>query len=62
MMPQHTHAQTRICPDCSGFAAVAIATGLRQNDGTRHTIPVTCPACHGTGTVLRLLATTGKAA
>ena len=57
MMPQHTHAQTRICLDCSGFAAVAIATGLRLTDGTRHTIPVTCPACHGLGVIARRLAT-----
>ncbi len=57
MMPQHTHAQTRICPDCSGFAAVTITTGIRLTDGTRHTIPVVCPACHGAGVIVRHLAT-----
>ncbi|WUN35921.1 hypothetical protein OG823_23260 [Kitasatospora sp. NBC_00315] len=56
-MPQHTHAQTRICPDCSGFATVAIATGIRLSDGTRHTIPVVCLACHGAGVTARRLAT-----
>ncbi|WP_406201861.1 hypothetical protein OH807_22705 [Kitasatospora sp. NBC_01560] len=49
-MPQHSHAQPRICPDCSGFAAVAIATGLRLRDGSRATVRVNCRTCHGTAT------------
>ena len=56
-MPQLNHAQTRICPNCSGFAAVAIATGVRLSDGSRDTIPVTCPTCHGMGLVARPLVT-----
>ncbi len=56
-MPQLNHAQTRICPNCSGFAAVAIATGVRLRDGSRDTIPVTCSTCHGVGLVARHLAT-----
>ncbi|KQV15324.1 MULTISPECIES: hypothetical protein [unclassified Kitasatospora] len=50
-MPQHNHAPARHCSDCSGFASVAIATGLRLTDGSRDTVPVNCPTCHGTGTV-----------
>ncbi|MFD9595567.1 hypothetical protein ACFWA9_22870 [Kitasatospora sp. NPDC059973] len=61
MMPQHSNAQTRICPDCSGHATVHIATGVRLRDGSRATIPVTCNACHGTGTAARPLATATKA-
>ncbi|WP_035847569.1 hypothetical protein [Kitasatospora azatica] len=52
-MPQHNHAQTRICPDCFGFASVAIATGARHRDGTRQTIPVHCSTCAGLGSVAR---------
>jgi hypothetical protein len=33
-----------------GFPTVAITTGTRDSDGTRHTITVACPACHGAGT------------
>ncbi|MFD5461453.1 hypothetical protein ACFWIQ_01315 [Kitasatospora sp. NPDC127059] len=61
-MPQHNHAQSRICPNCSGFASVAIATGVRLRDGSRDTVPVTCQTCHGAGTIARPLATTAKAA
>ncbi|ROR42543.1 hypothetical protein [Kitasatospora cineracea] len=50
-MPQHSHAPARLCGNCSGFASVAIATGLRRPDGSRDTAPVTCPTCQGTGTV-----------
>ncbi|GAA1402708.1 hypothetical protein GCM10009639_46420 [Kitasatospora putterlickiae] len=52
-MPQHNHAPARICPNCSGFAAVAIATGVRLRDGSRATVPVNCPTCHGAGIVTR---------
>ncbi|WP_416876131.1 hypothetical protein [Kitasatospora sp. SC0581] len=61
-MPQHNHAPNRICPNCSGFAAVTIATGVRLRDGSRATVPVNCPTCEGTGAVARPLATTAKAA
>ncbi|MFB8241295.1 hypothetical protein ACFC58_32645 [Kitasatospora purpeofusca] len=60
-MPQHSHAPTRICPDCSGHATAHIATGVRLRDGSRATIPVTCPTCHGASTVARLLALVAKA-
>ncbi|MGW3038473.1 hypothetical protein ACWC9T_00165 [Kitasatospora sp. NPDC001159] len=60
-MPQHNHAPTRICPNCSGFASVAIATGVRLRDGSRDTVPVTCQTCDGAGTVARPLATAAKA-
>ncbi|WP_127353874.1 hypothetical protein [Actinacidiphila soli] len=49
-MPQHRPAPTRVCRDCDGFPVVAITTGTRLPDGTRTTIRVACPACHGTGT------------
>ncbi|MEV4613913.1 hypothetical protein AB0K43_15145 [Kitasatospora sp. NPDC049258] len=52
-MPQHSHAPTRICPDCSGFATAVITTGVRNRDGSRHTIPVTCRTCLGAGTAAR---------
>ncbi|GAA4106228.1 hypothetical protein [Streptomyces hundungensis] len=39
----------RVCRHCDGFPAVTITTGTRNPDGTRTTIPVTCPACKGTG-------------
>ncbi|WP_031075534.1 hypothetical protein [Streptomyces sp. NRRL WC-3742] len=55
-MPQHDHTPNRICPNCSGFASVAIATGVRLRNGSRATIPVNCHTCHGTGTVTRPLA------
>ncbi|MFD7589376.1 hypothetical protein ACFV84_28540 [Kitasatospora sp. NPDC059811] len=61
-MPQHSHAPSRICPNCSGFASVVIATGIRRRDGSRATVPVTCPTCNGAGTIARPLATTAKTA
>lgn len=39
----------RVCRDCDGFPVVAITTGTRHHDGTRVTVPVTCPTCKGTG-------------
>ena len=49
-MTQPTPARTRRCPDCDGQATAAIDTGTRHADGTRATLRVNCPACHGTGT------------
>ncbi|WP_250400007.1 hypothetical protein [Streptomyces cellostaticus] len=49
-MPQHART-TRVCRSCDGFAAVVITTGTRHRDGTRATLTVACPACHGTGNV-----------
>nr|WP_145797423.1 hypothetical protein [Kitasatospora atroaurantiaca] len=56
-MPQHVRNPRRICPDCSGFGRVAIATGFRLRDGSRATVPVSCSPCQGFGTVARTLAT-----
>lgn len=47
-MPESTQAP-RVCHDCDGFASATITTGLRTANGTRHTIPVQCPGCHGLG-------------
>ncbi|MCQ8830525.1 hypothetical protein [Streptomyces malaysiensis] len=49
---QHTHAHTRPCPACGGFPVAAVTTGARHRDGSRVTIRVTCPACHGRGYAL----------
>ncbi|MGY4984047.1 hypothetical protein ACWCYL_44245 [Streptomyces sp. 900105755] len=48
-MPRNT-PNPRVCSDCDGFARAAITTGTRNPDGTRTTLRVDCPACHGTGT------------
>ena len=48
-----THRATpppRICPNCDGFASVAITLGGRDRHGNLRTITAHCPACHGTGT------------
>ncbi|MEU1084358.1 hypothetical protein ABZ368_29735 [Streptomyces sp. NPDC005908] len=59
-MPQHAQ-NTRLCRDCDGFAAAAITTGTRHHDGTRATLRVTCPTCHGTGRAAAVvLARTGR--
>jgi DnaJ-class molecular chaperone len=58
-MPQ----SARRCPHCDGFPTVHVTTGTRHPDGTRTTLPVTCPACHGTGTTTParpVLAATGR--
>ncbi|MBJ7001720.1 hypothetical protein JG491_16835 [Streptomyces sp. CRPSP2-6A1] len=60
-MPRNTPALRRVCRDCDGFARAAIATGTRNSDGTRTTLRVDCPACHGTGTTApAALAHTGR--
>ncbi|MFG2941749.1 hypothetical protein [Streptomyces sp. NPDC048282] len=48
-MPRNT-PNPRPCRDCDGFARATITTGTRNPDGTRTTLRVNCPACHGTGT------------
>ncbi|MGY5045779.1 hypothetical protein ACWDE0_08995 [Streptomyces sp. 900105755] len=48
-MPRNTPS-VRVCRACDGFARVAIATGTRNPDGTRATLRIDCPACHGAGT------------
>ncbi|MFG2955595.1 hypothetical protein ACGF5O_17950 [Streptomyces sp. NPDC048291] len=60
-MPRNTPSP-RPCRDCDGFATAAIATGTRNPDGTRTTLRVDCPACHGTGTTAPApaLARTGR--
>ncbi|MFI2352133.1 hypothetical protein ACH492_35110 [Streptomyces sp. NPDC019443] len=60
MMPDRTVRAARICPDCDGFPVVAVTTGTRNQDGTRTTLPVLCPACHGTGTAPHWLVTTRR--
>ncbi|MER7956850.1 hypothetical protein [Streptomyces sp. NPDC096030] len=48
MMPQPT--APRVCSHCDGFPVVHITTGSVTPDGSRPTLPATCPACKGTGT------------
>ncbi|MFE5797651.1 hypothetical protein ACFQ8C_34440 [Streptomyces sp. NPDC056503] len=48
MMPQPP--TTRVCSHCDGFPIVHITTGTTTQDGQRHTLAATCPACKGTGT------------
>ncbi|MGW3100186.1 hypothetical protein ACWDCC_42885 [Streptomyces sp. NPDC001102] len=48
-----TPANPRICPNCDGFATVAISSGLgRDARGHLHTLTVDCTVCRGTGTVI----------
>lgn len=49
-MPDRTSPAARICPDCDGFAFVAITLGGRNTAGHLHTITAHCLACRGTGT------------
>lgn len=49
-----THRPTtpvRICPDCDGFASVAITLGGRNRAGHLRTITAHCTGCHGIGTI-----------
>ncbi|WP_055493476.1 hypothetical protein [Streptomyces sp. TP-A0356] len=39
----------RICPNCDGFAAVAVTIGGRNTRGRLRTITAHCPACQGLG-------------
>ncbi|MEV6649960.1 hypothetical protein [Streptomyces sp. NPDC051219] len=63
-MPQHHPALARVCPDCDGFASVAITLGGRTPAGHLRTVTAHCRACHGTGTIpaLRTLAAAAAAA
>ncbi|MDX3073241.1 hypothetical protein [Streptomyces sp. MI02-7b] len=60
-MPQHALSRP-VCRDCDGFPVVAITTGTRLTDGSRATLRVACPSCHGTGHTLsaRVLARVGR--
>ncbi|MGW3813157.1 hypothetical protein [Streptomyces sp. NPDC005046] len=52
-MPGHT-SNRPLCRDCDGFPVVAITTGARNRDGSRTTLRIKCPACHGTGRMVRV--------
>ncbi|MGW2353222.1 hypothetical protein [Actinacidiphila glaucinigra] len=59
-MPQHAPNRP-VCRDCDGFPVVAITTGTHHPDGTRTTLRVACPGCHGTGIApAPVLARTGR--
>ncbi|MFF2362311.1 hypothetical protein ACFVU0_06265 [Streptomyces sp. NPDC058122] len=49
-MTHRTRPRARICPNCDGFASVAVTLGGRDLHGHLWTITAHCPACHGTGT------------
>ncbi|MCH5675658.1 hypothetical protein [Streptomyces gilvus] len=46
-----TTRNARICPNCDGFAAVAVTIGGRDTRGRLRTITAHCPACQGLGTL-----------
>ncbi|MFD8352840.1 hypothetical protein ACFV1X_28405 [Streptomyces coelicoflavus] len=46
-----TAASPRICPNCDGFATVAVSSGDRDASGRLPTLAVDCSACHGAGTL-----------
>lgn len=48
MMP-HRHTPASPCPNCGGFAAVAVTTGTRRATGELPTDLLRCPVCRGTG-------------
>ncbi|MBC9716891.1 hypothetical protein H9Y04_30600 [Streptomyces sp. TRM66268-LWL] len=48
-MPETQTTAARICPDCDGFASVAITLGGRDQHGHLRTITAHCKACDGTG-------------
>jgi DnaJ-class molecular chaperone len=50
-MTHRTTPTARICPNCDGFATVAITIGGRDQHGHLRSITANCPACHGQGTV-----------
>ncbi|MFD7164912.1 hypothetical protein [Streptomyces violascens] len=44
----------RICPDCDGFASVAITLGGRDRNGHLRTVTAHCTTCHGLGAIPNL--------
>ncbi|MDQ1027628.1 RNase P subunit RPR2 [Streptomyces umbrinus] len=52
-MTPRTRLPSCICPNCNGFASVAVTLGGRDRHGHLRTITANCPACHGTGTTRR---------
>ncbi|MDT3397206.1 hypothetical protein RKE29_11200 [Streptomyces sp. B1866] len=61
-MPAPAPAVVPPCVQCLGFARAAVTTGARHPDGTRATVRVACPACHGTGATSDLRALIADAA
>lgn len=46
-----SHSLTRVCPNCNGFATVAVTSGHgRDHYGHLRTVTVDCSTCHGAGT------------
>ncbi|GHF16966.1 hypothetical protein GCM10014715_85160 [Streptomyces spiralis] len=50
-MTHRTTPPPRICPDCDGFASVAVTLGGRDVRGHLRTITAHCATCSGTGLV-----------
>ncbi|AKJ12155.1 hypothetical protein ABB07_19560 [Streptomyces incarnatus] len=50
-MTHRTTPPPRICPDCDGFASVAVTLGGRDARGHLRIITAHCAACSGTGLV-----------
>ncbi|MEU6418681.1 hypothetical protein [Streptomyces spiralis] len=50
-MTHRTTPPPRICPDCDGFASVAVTLGGRDARGHLRTITAHCATCNGTGLV-----------
>ncbi|MBC9714639.1 hypothetical protein H9Y04_18945 [Streptomyces sp. TRM66268-LWL] len=50
-MTDHQNPAARICPDCDGFASVAVTLGGRNRLGFLNTITAHCKRCEGTGTL-----------
>ena len=48
-MMHHRPTPAPTCPNCHGFAAVAVTTGTRRTSGMLPTGLLHCPTCHGTG-------------
>ncbi|MFE9650101.1 hypothetical protein ACFYO0_39535 [Streptomyces sp. NPDC006365] len=49
-MTDRTRPPSRICPNCDGFASVAITSSGRDQHRHLRTVTADCPACKGTGT------------
>ncbi|MEU5885857.1 hypothetical protein ABZ835_03330 [Streptomyces sp. NPDC047461] len=48
-MTARTTPPRRVCPNCDGFASVAITLGGRDRHGHLRTITAHCPSCNGLG-------------